>query len=76
MGQLQAVRVVGQGLKQEEEERIKHSMRSGTNRIKDRSLDLHMPLGAPGWRGGIMGGIPPGGGPAVGGPGIIRPGIG
>lgn len=35
-----------------------------------------MPLGAPGWRGGIMGGMPPGGGPAEGGPGIIRPGIG
>ena len=35
-----------------------------------------MPLGAPGWRGGIMGGMPPGGGPAEGGPGIMRPGIG
>lgn len=46
------------------------------NQIQDRILDLHMPLGAPGWRGGIMGGMPPGGGPAVGGPGIIRPGIG
>lgn len=36
----------------------------------------YMPLGAPGWRGGIMGGMPPGGGPAEGGPAIIRPGIG
>lgn len=39
-------------------------------------LDSHMPLGAPGWRGGIMGGMPPGGGPAEGGPDIMRPGIG
>lgn len=39
-------------------------------------LYSHMPLGAPGWRGGIMGGMPPGGGPAEGGPGIMRPGIG
>lgn len=35
-----------------------------------------MPLGAPGWRGGIIGAIPPGGGPAEGGPAIILPGIG
>lgn len=39
-------------------------------------MDSHMPLGAPGWRGGIMGGMPPGGGPVEGGPGIMRPGIG
>ena len=44
--------------------------------VKEGDLHSHMPLGAPGWRGGIMGGMPPGGGPAEGGPGIIRPGIG
>lgn len=44
--------------------------------LKPLLLYLHMPLGAPGWRGGIMGGMPPGGGPAEGGPDSIRPGIG
>lgn len=44
--------------------------------MAEGDLYSHMPLGAPGWRGGIMGGMPPGGGPAEGGPGIIRPGIG
>ena len=35
-----------------------------------------MPLGAPGCRGPIMGGMLPGGGPPGGGPDIIRPGTG
>ena len=39
-------------------------------------MNAHKPLGAPVWRGGIMGAMPPDGAPAEGGPGIIRPGIG
>lgn len=59
--------------------KMKWSKTAQTNKnivLGSKDLYSHMPLGAPGWRGGIMGGMPPGGGPPEGGPDIIRPGIG
>lgn len=53
-----------------------HTSQTQQDRVARAHFYSHMPLGAPGWRGGIMGGMPPGGGPAEGGPGSIRPGIG